>query len=81
MHALFTYCACTVHVFKNIKNWSYGTIHTFKNYFATVFLVFRFQFSVSITISSIQTDHKRSQFCKKGYTDFDSARYILGTIS
>ena len=23
-----------------IKNWSYGTIHTFKNYFATVFLIF-----------------------------------------
>ena len=27
-----------------IKNGSYGTIYTFKNYFATVFLVFSFQF-------------------------------------
>ena len=27
----------------NIKNESHGTIHTFKNYFATVFLVFSFQ--------------------------------------
>ena len=27
-----------------IKNESYGTIHTFKNYFATVFSVFSFQF-------------------------------------
>ena len=48
--------ACTVHVFKNIKNGSHGTIHTFKNYFATVFLDFGFQFSVSAKISSIQTD-------------------------
>ena len=33
-------------VFSNffIKNDSYGTIHTFKNYFTTVFLVFSFQF-------------------------------------
>ena len=35
---------------------SHDTIHMFKNYFITVFLVFNFQFSVSITISSIQTD-------------------------
>ena len=28
---------------KNIKNGSYGTIHTFKNYFGTMFLVFSFQ--------------------------------------
>ena len=27
---------------KNIKNGSYGTIHTFKNYFVTMFLVFSF---------------------------------------
>ena len=27
-----------------IKNESHDTIHTFKNYFATVFLVFSFQF-------------------------------------
>ena len=36
-----------------IKNGSYGTIHTFKNYFATVF-------SVSTKISSIQTNKTRS---------------------
>ena len=34
---------------KNIKNGSHDTIYTFKNYSATVF-------SVSATISSIQTD-------------------------
>ena len=34
-----------------IKNRSYGTIHTFKNYFATMFSVFNFS-----KISSIQTD-------------------------
>ena len=34
--------ACIVHVFKNIKNKSHGTIHTFKNYFTTVFLDFSF---------------------------------------
>ena len=45
-----------VHVLKNIKNRSHGTIHTFKNYFAIVLSVFNFQFSVSVTISSIQTD-------------------------
>ena len=28
-----------------IKNWSYGTIHTFKNYLATVFSVSVFSFS------------------------------------
>ena len=49
VHALFRHCSRTVHhcsstvyILKNIKNGSYGTIHTFKNYFATVFLVFSF---------------------------------------
>ena len=65
MHALFTHCAYTIHAFKNIKNRSHGTIHIFKNYFATVFSVFRFQFSVSATISSIQTDPKELHFIKK----------------
>ena len=32
----------TIHVLKNIKNGSYDTIYTFKNYFATVFSVFSF---------------------------------------
>ena len=40
MQALFTHCAYTVYAFKNIKNKSHRTIHTFKNYFATVFSVF-----------------------------------------
>ena len=39
---LIMYCSSTVHVFKNIKNGSHDTIHTFKNYFATVFSVFSF---------------------------------------
>ena len=38
-----------------IKNEFYGTIHTFKNYFVTVFFNFQFQFSV---FSRIQTDPK-----------------------
>ena len=46
----------TVHALKNIKNGSHDTIYTFKNYFATVLSVFSFQFLVSVTISSIQTD-------------------------
>ena len=53
---LFMYCSNTVHALKNIKNGSHGTFHIFKNYFATVFSVFSFQFSVSATISSIQTE-------------------------
>ena len=56
VNVLFTYCAVIVYILKNIKNRSHGTIYTFKNYFATVFSVFSFQFSVSATISSIQTD-------------------------
>ena len=38
---------------KKIKNGSHGTIYTFENYFATVFLV-----SVFNKISCIQTDPK-----------------------
>ena len=44
VYALFTHCAYTIHVLKNIKNGSHDTIYTFKNYFATVFSVFSFQF-------------------------------------
>ena len=45
VHILFTYCAYTVYVLKNIKNGSHDTIYIFKNYFATVFQfsVFSFQ--------------------------------------
>ena len=46
-----------------IKNGSHGTIHTFKNYFATVFSVFNFS-----KISSIQTDPKSQIFVLKAYT-------------
>ena len=52
--SLFTHCFGTVYALfmeptatllkKYIKNRSHGTIHTFKNYFATVFSVFNFQF-------------------------------------
>ena len=37
--ALFTHYSWDLQSFylKNIKNWSHGTIHIFKNYFATVF--------------------------------------------
>ena len=48
VHALFTRPTTTLFR-KNIKNGSHGTIHTFKNYFATVFLVFS-------KISCIQMD-------------------------
>ena len=40
--SLFTHCSSTVHALKNIKNRSHGIIHTFKNYFTTVFSVFSF---------------------------------------
>ena len=50
------HCSDTVHTLKNIKNRPYNIIYTFKNYFATVFSVFSFQFSISATISSIQMD-------------------------
>ena len=53
--AMFMYCSSTVNVFKNIKNESHGTIHTFKNY---CYSTFSFQLSVSTTITSTQTDPK-----------------------
>ena len=46
----------TVYILKNIKNRSYSTIYTFKNYFVTVLSVFSFQFSISVIINSVQTD-------------------------
>ena len=42
-----------------IKNGSHGTIHTFKNYFATVFLVFS-------KISGIQTHPKSEKMVTAG---------------
>ena len=38
------HCSRTVHALKIIKNGSHSTIHTFKNYFATVLSIFSFQF-------------------------------------
>ena len=46
VHILFITVHGTVHKLKNIKNESYRTIHTFKNYFTTVLLIFSFQFLV-----------------------------------
>ena len=44
VHALFMGPTTTLFR-KKIKNGSHSTIHTFKNYFATVFFSFNFQFS------------------------------------
>ena len=41
--ALFTHYSSTVYAFKNIKNGSHRTIHTFKKYFSSVFSIFSFQ--------------------------------------
>ena len=52
VHVLFIHCSRDpqpLYSEKNIKKWSHGTIHIFKNYFTTVFLV-------SAKISCIQTD-------------------------
>ena len=38
--SLFTRYRSTVHAFKNIKNGSHDTIHTFKNYFTIVIFNF-----------------------------------------
>ena len=52
-HTLFMGSTSTEFCKKKIKTKSHGTIHTFKNYFATIFLVINFQF---LAISDIQTD-------------------------
>ena len=44
IHALYTDPQITLFSNFFIKNRSHGSIHTFKNYFATVFSVFSFQF-------------------------------------
>ena len=68
VHALFMDPTTTLFRKKKfIKNGSHGTIYTFKNYFATVFLVFSFQISISAKISCIQIDPQSSnltQECK-----------------
>ena len=50
--SLFMHCSSTIYALfmgptttlfrKKIKNWSHDTIHTFKNYFVTIFSVFSF---------------------------------------
>ena len=56
-HALFRRLANNFFSKNNFKIRSYDIIHTFKNYFTTMFSVFSFQFSV---ISDIQIDPKVS---------------------
>ena len=41
-----------------IKNWSHSTIHTFKNYFVTVFFSFSFQFSAVSKLSREKILHQ-----------------------
>ena len=43
VHILFMGPTITLFRKKNIKNGSHGTIHTFKNYFTIMFLIFNFQ--------------------------------------
>ena len=52
-YALFT--DPQISLFNNffIKNRSYGTIHTFKNYFATVFFSFQFSTVFKRTLNTI----------------------------
>ena len=52
-----------------IKNGSHGTIHTFKNYFVTVFLAFSFS-----KISFIQTDPKHA------YHEANDCTYALANL-
>ena len=52
-HVLFTEFANMKYGKCNFKTGSHGTIHIFKNYFVTVFLVISFHF---LTINSILTD-------------------------
>ena len=49
VHILFMGPTITLFRKKNIKNGSHGTIHTFKNYFTIMFLIFS-------KINCIQTD-------------------------
>ena len=47
IHALFTDSQTSLFNHFFIKNGSHGTIHTFKNYFATMFSVFNFRSNLS----------------------------------
>ena len=48
-----------------IKNWSHGTIHTFKNYFTTVFFSFSFQFSAVSKWTRNKSDKPTEKLKKK----------------
>ena len=66
VHTLFTHCSRDPQLLyseKNIKNGSYGTIHTFKNYFLQCF-----QFLVFSKINCIQMDHERRSFLQTKIT-------------
>ena len=65
VHVLFTYCSWDpppLYLEKNIKNESYGTIHQFKNYFATVFLIFSFQQNKLYPNGPLVVTHEWIQF-------------------
>ena len=60
VHALFMHCSRTVHG-------SYNTIHTFKNYFVTVFSIFNFnknKFNPNRLIETIEPREKRGKKTK-----------------
>ena len=59
-----------------IKNESHDTIHTFKNYFATVFFNFQFQFSV---FNCIQTDPKSNFVVFKWFEIFVASNFLCFT--
>ena len=67
------YCSCTVHALfmgptttlfrkKKFKNVSHGTIHTFKNYFGTVFFSFQFSAISKRTLSILKKKKEKKKF-------------------
>ena len=58
IHALFTNPQISFFINFFIKNGSHGTIDTFKNYFATVFSVFSFQFQQNKFYSNTPYDEQ-----------------------
>ena len=58
IHALFTNPHISFFINFFIKNGSHGTIDTFKNYFATVFSVFSFQFQQNKFYSNTPYDEQ-----------------------
>ena len=58
VYVLFTHCAYTIYVLKNIKNGFHDTIYTFKNYFATVFSVFS---NNKFNLNTLKTKQKKQR--------------------